>query len=162
MNVSKPAYKAIRSIVHDWDKLIKDFWTETYERFNNLVVGLIKDPARIAMMMAEAADNFSLYSTDHSKIEVEYYNKIVRLFNSAVVERFKEFNDNDLIDALQRIEKGEARPGWAGSKDDAADMLMAVLRHRGHTYKLYSEKWAEKYESETDSDDDDNWDEDYD
>lgn len=158
MNVPKPAYKAIRSVVDDWDKLIQDFWKETYEKFNNLVTELIEDPARIAIMIAKTADNFNLNSEESSETEIKYYNKIVKLFNDAVVERFEKYSDDILIDALRRIENGEASPGFSGSRDDSSDMLMAVLRHRGHTYKLYSEKWAEKYESSSDEDDD--WDED--
>lgn len=155
MNVSRPTFDTINSVVHSWDKVIKDFWKETYENFNSLVVKLIKDPARIAIMMAATADNFNLYSETASEVEVEYYNKIVGLFNSAVVERFKEYSDEILIDALQRIEKGEARPGSFGDRDDAADMLMAVLNSRGHSYKLNSEKWAETEEAQEVSDFDD-------
>lgn len=152
MVVSSPAFDAINEIVNDWDKVIKDFWKETYEKFNSLVVGLIEDPARIAIMIATTADNFNIYLDTSSAVEIEYYNKIVGLFNNAVVEKFKEYNDDVLIDALKRIESGEARPGFSGSREDAADMLMAVLNHRGHSYKLNSEKWAETEEAQEDSD----------
>jgi hypothetical protein len=160
MNVSEPTYKAIGSIVHDWDKLIKKFWTETYERFNNLVTGLIEDPARIAMMMAETADNFNINSDTSSEVEIKYYNKIITSFNDAVVERFKEYSNDVLIDALQRIESGEARAGFPGNREDPADMLMSVLNQRGHSYTLNREKWENEECGEEGEDDIDDEDED--
>jgi hypothetical protein len=160
MKVSKPTYEAIRSIVNDWDKLIKEFWAETYERFNKLVTGLIKDPARIAIMIAETGDNFNINSETSSEVEIEYYNMIIKLFNNAVVKRFEEYSDDVLVDALRRIEKGEARPGFAGNREDSADMLMAVLNQRGHSYTLNREKWENEERDEEGEDDIDDEDED--
>lgn len=160
MNVSKPTYEAIRSIVSDWDKLIQKFWTETYEGFNHLVAGLIEDPARIAIMIAETADNFNINSEDSSETEIKYYNKIIKLFNDAVAERFKEYSNDVLIDALQRIESGEARAGFPGNREDPADMLMSVLNQRGHSYTLNREKWENEECDEEGEDDIDDEDED--
>jgi len=142
--ISEPAYKVVRTIVDDHDSKIRKFWEETKEKFEDMIVSLLVDPARIAMMIAETCNDFSINVNDSTPKEIKYYNKIVDMFNDAVIERFTEYKDDSLVDALERIKTRHVNFAFSGSQYNAEDILMAVLKERGHDYKLHREIRAEE------------------
>jgi len=158
MYTTKPTYEALRTMIHEWDSEIRTFWKETGDKFETLILRLVKDPARLAIMIADASDGFSIDVENSTAKEVKYYNKIIDIFNTSVVERFSEFTDDILVDALKRLQDGKVRPGSFGDREDAEDVLMSVLKLRGQTHTLNRERRLKEdmeYEAAEDDEEDD-------
>ena len=155
MEVTDAAYEALNIIIHRWDPLIKRFWETTKARFETIVTNVIKDPARIAAMVAYAGSHFCLNEKDATEKEIKYYNQMIEDFNQAVIDRFAEYTDDILIDALKRMNDDSMSFDSFSDKEDGSDILMIVLNERGHNYTLNRDKRLAEEESEDDDDDDD-------
>lgn len=131
------------------EPLLQEFWKDTKSRFRKLMRELLSDPAHIAIMMAKAAENNFRLDSDASEIEIKYYNKIIALFNGSVIERFKEFTDLELIEALKVLESGRVGSFFI-DREESKDYIKAVLNSRGYKYKLKDTMWENKDTEESD------------